>query len=47
MEKEEGAVNASRGEETIYIYLVGQVMSMDSPMLGSMYSCIKEPLRKL
>ena len=38
-------VNASESKQNRYIRLGGPEMSMDSPMLGSIYSCVKEPLR--
>jgi hypothetical protein len=47
MGKGEGMVNTSKRGDNRYICLVGQVMSMDSPMLGSVYSHVKELLRKL
>jgi hypothetical protein len=44
--KERGAVNTPEREAT-NIYCLGvPEMSIDSPMLGSVYSCVKEPLRK-
>ena len=43
--KRRDVVNASRDRQRIYIALGGPEMSMDSPMLGSVYSHIKEPLR--
>jgi hypothetical protein len=35
-----------RERDKINILPLGQVMSIDSPMLSSIYSCIEEPLRK-
>jgi hypothetical protein len=40
-------VNTSRESANRYIRLMGQVMSMDSPMLSSIYSQVKKLLRKL
>jgi hypothetical protein len=39
-------LKVERRESNWYIHLVGQVMSKDSMMLGSVYSCVKELLRK-
>jgi hypothetical protein len=47
MEKGEYMVNTSERERTNIYCLVGQVMSIESPMLDSIYSCIKKLLRKL
>ena len=43
--KERNAVNTSMSRQRIYICLGGPEMSMDSPMLGSIYSHVKEPPR--
>ena len=47
MEKEEGStVNALKGEVNIIYLPWGPEMLKSSPMLGSVYSRVKEPLRK-
>jgi hypothetical protein len=44
--EERDAVNASRGEAKIIYLPWGPEMLKSSPMLGSIYSHVKEPLRK-
>ena len=44
--KERNAVNVSESKSNKYIALGGRMMSIDSPMLGSVYSRVKKPLRK-
>jgi hypothetical protein len=44
--EERDVVNASRREAKIIYCLGGPAMLKSSPMLRSMYSCIKELLRK-
>jgi hypothetical protein len=43
--EERDVVNASRGEAKIIYSPWGPEILKSSPMLGSVYSCIKEPLR--